>query len=73
MKKMLHDDILLLQYCGQYVLGVFHTKHHKYINISQIRANEDSRNIYDPQASHSNIQYDHSNLILIQENEKGAT
>ena len=70
---MLHDDILLLQYCGQYILRVFHNKHHTYINISQIKANEDSRRIYDPQATYSDIQYEHSNLILIQENEKGST
>ena len=73
MKKVLHNDILFWQYCVQYGLGVFHAKHHKYINISHIRANEDSWGIYAPHTSYSNIQYDYSNLSLIQEHEKGAT
>ena len=70
---MSHDDILLRLYCVQYVLAVFHTKHHTYINISQLRANEDSRITYDSQKRHSYIQYDHSNLIMIQDNDKDAT
>ena len=36
LKKMLHDDILLWWYYVQYGLGVFHNKHHKYINVSQL-------------------------------------
>ena len=64
---MLYTDVLLWRYCVQYGQGVFHTKHHKYINNNQIRENEDSRSIYDQNTCHSNIKYDHLKLILIQE------
>ena len=46
MKKVLLDGILLWWYCVQYGLNLFHTEHHMYINISQIRSNKDSRSIY---------------------------
>ena len=56
--------------CTIWSIYVFHIKHQKYINISQIRANDDSRIIYEKQASQSEIQYDNSNLVLIQEHDK---
>ena len=68
--KKVHDDIFLWWYCVQYGLGIFHTTNHKYINIIQMRAKKDSKSIYDSQARHSDIQYDHSNLIFIEKRDK---
>ena len=63
----------MIYYCNNVVYNICHTKHHKYINISQIKENEESKSIYNQQVGHSDNQYDHSNLILYQENGKDAT
>ena len=46
----------MMIFCAMWYGSIlFYTKHYKYINIIQIRANAGTRIIYDPQAAHAYI------------------